>query len=67
MQFYIIKQLLLTILSIVSDAILKAVAEATIKICRQMVIESENKVDDTILLPLLDRLETAFELDDDDD
>ncbi len=66
MQSYVVKKLLMTILSVASEAILRALAEETIKICRKLVVESENKVDDVIVLPMLTQLEAAFQLNDDD-
>jgi len=66
MQAVIIQKLLGVVLATVSDAILKAIAEAVIGVVREKVVESENRIDDLIVLPLLDKLEVAFELDDDE-
>ncbi len=66
MKTLIIKKLLEIILATASEVIIKAIAEAIIDVVRAKVIESENQIDDMIVLPLLDKVEDAFELDDDD-
>jgi len=66
MQSLVIKKLLEVIIATASEAILKALAEAVIDVVRDTVVESENQIDDVIVLPLLDKLEEAFDLDEDD-
>lgn len=66
MQSYIIKQLLLAILSTASEIVVKAIAEAVMDIAETKVIESENKIDDAIVLPLIRQLRIAYDMENDD-
>lgn len=62
----IILNLVSTVLSFLSPQVLRRVAKKLIQFIREEVQDSKNTIDDMLVLPLCDKIESAFDLNDEE-
>ncbi len=63
----LLKQLISVLMGMLTPKLLKGFARTIVNWSREYVIGTENKVDDRIVLPLLDMIETTFDIPDEED
>lgn len=66
MQSFLIAKLVEVVLTLLSDKVMKQVVDAFLDLIEDAVENSENKVDDAVVLPICKRIRETFNVPDND-